>query len=531
MSLIRVYRPLLWLVILALPGLLLAACGGPEPIAVYVTPTLPPTDAPPAQVAEHVVLVHRPAGPALIPPALEWLLQTPSPTPGSYGPIIQPGSVTAAPTQGAPAAPLATNTPPPTLTPPPTATPRAVTPTTTPTATPTGAAGTPTITFTPTLEGTPLPTLNADLMGIQMHADLSEQEFDLALWYLKKTGVTWIKFQFAWEIVEPQQGVLSDVFYRYRLFIQRAKQEGFNVLISVAKAPDWARSTVGEDGPARDPQLLADFLSRMLGEIRADLYGRSYVDAIEVWNEPNLRREWNGGALTGTEYMRYFDAAYHAIRAAEGGPGIVIVTAGLAPTGISDNVVATDDRLYLRQMYQAGLAGSGYQNVAIGVHPYGAWNPPDARWCGQETCSGRGWDVHPTFFFLDNIEDYRAIMEANGDGARQLWATEFGWPTYDGLIINEGTPAPPPPGEDYFTFITAWDQANYIMRAFEIAQDLPYLGPMFLWNLNFASTQNVERQDPRAGYAILGNMADPRRPAFILLEHAPKTSAEDDAQP
>ena len=69
------------------------------------------------------------------------------------------------------------------------------------------------------------------------------------------------------------------------------------------------------------------------------------------------------------------------------------------------------------------------------------------------------------------------------------------------------------------------------MRAFEIAQDLPYLGPMFLWNLNFASTQNVESADPRAGYAILGNMADPRRPAFILLEHAPKTSAENEAQP
>jgi hypothetical protein len=376
--------------------------------------------------------------------------------------------------------------------------------------------------MTATLSGTPLPTLNADLMGIQLNIDVSDQDFDIALWYAQQLGIKWVKFQFVWASMEPEQGVPSETLYRYRLFVQRAKQQGFRVMVSIAKAPDWARATQAEDGPPRDPQMLADFLSLLLGEIRVDLYGRSYIDAIEIWNEPNLRREWNGGTLTGGDYMRVFDAAYNAIRAAEGGPGIVVVTAGLAPTGINDGVSATSDRVYLRQMYDAGLGSAKYQNIAVGVHPYGAWNPPDARCCGN---SAQGYDTDPTFFFLNNIEDHRAIMEQYGDTGRQLWATEFGWGTYDGLITPDGAPAPPPPDPPYFTYIDQFQQGHYMIRAFQLGQTIPYLGPMILWNLDFAGMPYVEMQDARSAYAILGNAFDPRRFAYLLLQNAPKTSA------
>jgi hypothetical protein len=219
--------------------------------------------------------------------------------------------------------------------------------------------------------------------------------------------------------------------------------------------------------------------------------------------------------------MRSFASAYDAIRAAEGGPGITVVTAGLATTGVTDDT-STDDRTYLRQMYQAGLGG--YENIAIGIHPYGAWHPPDARCCSN---SEQGYDEHPSFFFLDTIEDYHDIMVESGDNVRKLWATEFGWGTYDGLILSDGQTALPPSDVPYFAYITARQQAEYIIRAFEIGQSLPYMGPMILWNLNFAGTTYVEQQDPRSAYAILGNMEDPRRPAFRWLARAPKTSSED----
>ena len=83
-----------------------------------------------------------------------------------------------------------------------------------------------------------------------------------------------------------------------------------------------------EDGPPQDPQALANFLSGMLTLIGRDVDGQPYVDAIEVWNEPNLRREWRDHAMTGAEYMRYFRPAYSAIRAFS--PHITIITAAPA---------------------------------------------------------------------------------------------------------------------------------------------------------------------------------------------------------
>ena len=216
-------------------------------------------------------------------------------------------------------------------------------------------------------------------MGIQIK-NMSVDGFETMLCWLPVSSGS---LQFAWDILEPQQGTFSQTFYSYRVFVQRANQEGFKVMISVAKAPDWARASLDEDGPPRNPADLASFLTRMMSEVRVDLYGNSYFAAIEVWNEPNLRREWNGATLSGAEYMRLFDAAYNGIRAGEGGASVTVVTAGLAPTGINDGASAIDDREFLRQMYAAGLNNPAYQNIAIGVHPYGAANAPDARWCGQ----------------------------------------------------------------------------------------------------------------------------------------------------
>ena len=375
---------------------------------------------------------------------------------------------------------------------------------------------------TPFAPATPLPTLRSDLMGVQINPDVSLEDYDFMLWLAGRLGVKWIKLQFAWDLLEPERGVFSDRMYAYRLFVQHANQQGFKVMISIVSAPDWARASLEEEGPPRDPADLASFITRLMGEVRTDLYGNSYFNAIEVWNEPNLRREWNGAPINGAEYMRLFDAAYRAIRAAEGGHSVTIITAGLAPTGINDGVTAVDDREFLRQMYAAGLANPAYENIAIGIHPYGAANPPDARWCGQADCGGAGYNNHPSWFFLDTIEDYHRIMLENGDTGRELWATEFGWGTYDGFTLEDGQPATPPADPPYLSWIDQETQANYILRAFEIAQGLPYMGPMILWSLNYYNPILVEQSDPRPAYSLLRGGDDPLRPAFKLLEAAPK---------
>jgi hypothetical protein len=477
-------------------ALLLVACSHPKPIPVYVTPTPLPIESPAAGTSGSPGTASSPV--ASSPTTVAQGPSTPTPTPGSYGSIFTPGD-TASPTL----TPSATSTPVPSDTVPPipatsTATPRP----------------------TETIGGTPLPPLDANRMGIQIHTNLSQDEYNTMLWHVNNLGLKWIKIQLPWDVMEPTQGSLSDYFYMQRLYVQTAYKAGFKVIVSIVNAPDWARSITDEDGPPTDPQALANFVNQFVTSIDPDPYGIHPIAGVEVWNEPNLHREWSGGALTGADYMRYFDAVYQIIRQDPRLQGITLITAGLAPTGIDDGVNATADRTYLSQMYQAGLNNPAYQNIAIGAHPYGAWNPPDARCCLN---SSQGYDNDPSFFFLDTLDDYHSIMLQYGDTGHQIWVTEFGWGTFDGLYDSNQQPATGPDNVPYFAYITDEQMADYIIGAFKIGQDLPYIGPMILWNLNIATLPDqVDQKNPQAAYSVIGTMPDPERPIYTLLVRALK---------
>ncbi|MEO0563046.1 MAG: hypothetical protein AAF125_13140, partial [Chloroflexota bacterium] len=58
------------------------------------------------------------------------------------------------------------------------------------------------------------------------------------------------------------------------------------------------------------------------------------------------------------------------------------------------------------------------------------------------------------------------------------------------------------PQEPWMNFLTGQQSANYIYRAFEVGQSLDYMGPMFLWNLNFANPTTVGARSDIAGFAL-----------------------------
>lgn len=463
----------------------LAACGDDqEPVKIYVTPTpdavadantpVPPTPQPSTSIPT-VAVTSVPAQPP-----------TPTLPPGvTFGPIVGPGH-TLVPTE------------------------TRLAPTEIPTEIPTAGPS-----------PTPGPALRRDLVGIQIHPYIDNHEYTRVLDYARDLNVQWVKFQFNWSLLESAPGQYTELFYMMRLYIQEAHKNNFRVMLSVAKAPGWSRTpdsdgTMRENSPPDDPQALANFLSGFLNQIGLDANGQPYVSAIEIWNEPNLAREWYGHPMTGDEYMRYFRPAYDAVRAFS--PAVTIITAAPAPTGDSDE--STDDRAWLQQLYKAGLAQYG-GDVVVGVHPYGWANPPDARCCASPS---RGWDDKPQFFFLDTIEDYHAIMVANGHDGSQLWATEFGWATFDGLKTQSGQGARPadPPGQAFFGYISQDQQADFTLRALYLAQERPYMGPMILWNLNFATLGGaVDNSDPQTGYGILDSAWQPR-PVYQRLKWAPK---------
>lgn len=347
-----------------------------------------------------------------------------------------------------------------------------------------------------------VPYLDGRQMGIQLDWNVTEDEWYQLIQRIKPLNVSWVKLQIDWSFVVPEQSNEPSVRFRaLEMYIERLRQNDFQVLLSVAKAPHWLRPDgAEEDGPPIDPQEYADFISFMLQE-----FGDS-IHAIEIWNEPNLAREWRGGQeFSGAGYMRLFAPAYDAIRAYS--PDIAIITAGLAPTGIVPGETIPD-RDYLRQMYAAGLGN--YDDIYIGAHPFSWSNSPDATCC---TNSAQGFDDHEQFFFLENIDDLYAIMQQNGDGDLQLWVTEFGWATWDNL--------PDPAPYVWMDNNTVLEQAEYTLRAFQIGQERSEVGPMILWNLNFGNANLIETRNEVAGYSLFVD-GIAIRPLFEILANRPQ---------
>lgn len=345
--------------------------------------------------------------------------------------------------------------------------------------------------------------LQRSLMGIQGHFSIPDDDRDAMLRMAKQAGFTWLKYQVDWSNTEYSPGKYSIELDKLDIFMHHARTKKFNILLSIAKAPDWARNTQEEDGPPVDYGAYNEFVKFIVLRYKQD------IAAIEIWNEPNLGREWRGAELSGHEYVRLLAGAYDTIKSVYPEGNIVVISAGPAPTGINDGVDAVDDRVFLRQMYEAGLPQ--YAD-AVGVHPYSWANPPWIRCCGSPD-GPPIYNDHPSFFFLNTIEDYRAIQAEYDDLDRQLWATEFGWGTTDGLGF------PVPEEAPYFAYISGDQQARYIHDAFVMAQAWDFMGPMFLWNLNVAALRNFDNN--QAAYSIVSGIYQPRA-AYNVLKDAPK---------
>lgn len=496
----RANRSLMRLLLVLTVIAALGACASQSPIPVYITPT--PASLPTSEAQATAKQVQSAFGSASDPQDALVSLQASDPlsqaadrpTVTWQGPVIGPGYQL-----------------PPTF--PPAAT-SVVQPT--PGAVSTlapqeGAAATVTAPGTPLFPDV-LPNLDPGKLGVQIEINLDQGDWDNAMYRMNTDlPLGWVKFQLPWKDVQPNAaGELSDFWRRTRLYLEDADRRGFRILLSVAKAPQWARPGQNGDGPPDDPQTYASFLTQLLGEVGGT------IDAIEIWNEPNLSREWTGSLpFNGTGYMRLFDAGYRAIRAYS--PSIAIVTAGLAPTG--ENPGSRDDRTFLREMYAAGLGN--YRDIALGIHPYSWANPPDATCCGTS-----GWDDDPHFFFSDNLRDYREIMVASGHGDMQMWITEFGYATWDGF---PGTPAGD--GNQWILRNDKWDQGNYTISAINLAQQQSFIGPMFIWNLNFATLAGlIQNGDERAAYSLVlpgesghvevGSSSRTERPLYWMLYDA-----------
>lgn len=390
--------------------------------------------------------------------------------------------------------------PSPTATPMPSPTPT-VTPSPTPTRTPTPAP----VAVAPTPPPAPVapPPARAAGFGYGIQAHIYHGMDARVFAYTNELGFNWIKQQIEWFLYEPQRDQYN--WGEIDRIVNGARAAGLNVLLSVVKAPAWARpagADMSVDGPPANPQDFADFMGKMAARYR----GR--VQAYEIWNEQNLHYEWGNEPLSAARYVEMLRLCYNAIKAAD--PNAIVVSGAPTPTGVNDGRIAIDDRIFLEQMYQAGLAR---YSDAIGAHPSGFNNPPDADWRTWSDPTAPDFKGHPSFFFRGTMEGYRNIMLRFGDGGTRIWPTEFGWSTFEGL----GTT--PPRGFEYANNNTAAEQSAWLVRAIQMSRDWGWVGPVFVWNLNFGPASGPA--DEKAGFGIVRHDWS-RREAFYALRDMPK---------
>ena len=70
------------------------------------------------------------------------------------------------------------------------------------------------------------------------------------------------------------------------------------------------------------------------------------------------------------------------------------------------------------------------------------------------------------------------------------------------------------------TYTSPEEQAQYVIRAFEIGQSLDYVGPMFLWNLNFGGNIPIMNRSEMAAYSLIYDAGEglEYRPLYDLLQ-------------
>ncbi len=278
---------------------------------------------------------------------------------------------------------------------------------------------------------------------------------DLALPYASRmhyAGMNWAKVQVHYG--EDASGIIAT-----------AHANGFKIQLSALGSPAMVTQPGFE-------QNFANWVASL---------ARSGADAIEVWNEPNIEREWQIGYISPQAYTNLLCTAYRAIKAEN--PGTAVISAAPAPTGWFGGCSANgcDDQPWLEGLYNAGAANC---MDYIGAHHNAGATSPSAT-SGHPGDNGAR---HHSWYFMPQTQLYYNIFR----GTRKLFYTEMGYASQEGL----------PTFSDAFAWARGTNnaqQAAWLAEAVQLSIQTGMVRCIIVWNIDFPRYG----YDPQDGYAII----------------------------
>lgn len=291
---------------------------------------------------------------------------------------------------------------------------------------------------------------------------------DAAVNRMRQAGMTWVKRQ--WRFSPGQNpaeaaGMIND-----------AHAKGFRILLGI----------VGNAGSVNDGGYFDQYAS-FVGGVAAQ-----GADAIEVWNEMNIDREWAAGSISPSRYTEMLRLSYNAIKA--NNPNTLVISGAPAPTGFFGGCsgAGCDDNLYV-----AGMAAAGAANYVdcIGAHYNEGIVSPT-----QTSGDPRGSSSHYSRYFQGMLNTYSRAF----GGARPICFTELGYLSPEGYGALSA-------GFAWAQNVTVAQQAAWLDQAVSLAANSGRVRLLIVWNVDFTNFGD----DPMAGFAII--RPDGSCPACELL--------------
>lgn len=269
--------------------------------------------------------------------------------------------------------------------------------------------------------------------------NLSDAEVDKTLDELQALGVQDVRIAVPWVYVQPYNAQTYD-WAKLDTIVNAAMTRDMGVLGVISATPAWAGAILnGHPDPEDFAAFTAAVATRYSGKIAA----------YELWNEPNGVTFYS--PVSPEDYTDLLKAAYPAIKTAD--PDAIVIGGVLGAVrtvpGITMNAPT-----FVQRMYAAGA--HGYFD-ALSYHPYHYTTP-----------FSQGTDPDSP---LEQVADIRALMVANDDGARQVWATEYGLPT---------------------SSVSEAQQAAYIHDFVASWQNIDGAGPMFIYTTRDSATGSFD---------------------------------------
>ena len=272
-----------------------------------------------------------------------------------------------------------------------------------------------------------------------------------------RAGMTWVKTQVRYSLGQDPSVAAG--------FINAAHSAGKKALLSV----------VGDKTQMGDYNSYISSYASFVGGVAA-----LGADAIEVWNESNIDREWPAGSINGATYTQLLAASFNAIKGSNG--GTIVISGAPAPTGFFGSAGCgsggCNDDVYMQQMAQAGAAN--YLDC-VGLHYNEGIIPPS-----QTSNDPRG--NYPTYFFGSMLQ--RGYSQFSG---KPVCFTELGY------LSGEGYSQAIPAGFAWAANTTVAQQAAWLADAASRAAQSGQVRLMIVWNVDYPY---FTADDPVGGYAI-----------------------------